>query len=421
MVNVNLSVELAGVWLKNPLIVASGEHGIDGKKIKEISLFGPGAICTKTILSLDPPCQDPRPCIASIKGGLVNSTLASHLRCEEWFTKEIKIAKEGEAKVIANLSGISPDDCANLASRAEKAGADIIELPTACTHFAENLGAIFPGMPVLPPEVYQPGPYEKNVKAVREAVSIPIIAKLSAMYHLDTTEWAKAAQRGGADAIAAADTFGPVLAIDIETGQPMLGGPRGACGLSGPALKPLALMMVLEISQTVNLPVVGIGGIETWQDAIEYFMAGAQFIGICTAGHVKGPALYRNVVDGIENYLRVKGHKSLKDIIGVTHIKIKERKEQNMQAILKVTPPVVDYDKCDACRICSEPGPDTRCCLTGRFAYQGRGRQQCYNACAYNAIKLVEDFPQIEDENCWGCGLCATVCPRNAIKLQYYK
>jgi dihydroorotate dehydrogenase subfamily 1 len=419
--NFDLSVELADVRLDNPLIVASGEHGIDGKKIKEISMYGPGAICTKTILSLDPPCQDPRPCIASIKGGLVNSTLATHLKAEEWFTKEIKIAKEGKSKVIANLSGISPEDCANLASRAEKVGADIIELPTACTHFAENLGSIFPGMPVLPPEVYQPGPYEKNVKAVRESVSIPIIAKLSAMYHLDTVDWAKAAERGGADAIAAADTFGPVLAIDIATGQPLLGGPRGACGLSGPALKPLSLMMVLEAVQTVKLPVVGIGGIETWEDAIEYFMAGAKFIGICTAGHVKGPSLYRNVIDGIENYLRVKGFKELDDIIGLTQKKIKERKEQNTQAITKKIPPVIDYNLCDTCRVCIEPGNNTRCCLEGRFLYQGRGRQQCYNACAYDAINLVDGFPHIKEDNCWGCGLCVTVCPKKAIKSSYYK
>ena len=388
----DLSLNFKGVLLKNPFIVTAGEHGRDGKTIRETAASGVGAITTKTITNY--PLPDPLPCYAKSDGGFLNVVLSAVHPSEKWFKEEIKEAKKGGVPVIANLAGISPEESADLAKRAEQAGVDMVELPTHCPHLAENIEAQIPGTKIPPPEIYDPKPFYETVKAVRAATSLPLIGKLSAIFHLTTLQWAEAGIRGGLDAIEVADTLGPVMLIDIETGQPRLGGPRGFGGLSGTALKPLTLRMVFEIAQKFDITVIGSGGIMTWEDAVEYAMAGASMFGLCTVGHLKGAGAYTKLIKDFGKYLHEKGT-TLEEIRGLAIRKVKERKAKGLQAITKPVPPRIIDERCNACKTCEKP-------------------------CIYGAI-TVKEIVQIDAGLCYGCGLCADVCPKGALEMTYYR
>ena len=149
-------------------------------------------------------------------------------------------------------------------------------------------------------------------------------------------------KEAGADGIACSDAYGPALKIDIRTGEPVLGGPRGVGGLTGPAIMPLTLRMVLDIASTVDLPIVGVGGVETAADVVEYLMAGATLVGVCTAGHLKGPARYTRLLRDLETLLAELGVSSPAEVRGLALRRIRERKEKGLVA---VTRPVVPIDR----------------------------------------------------------------------------
>lgn len=388
----DLSVKLNGVTLRNPLIVSAGEHGRNADTIKKVAAFGPGAITTKTITTMAIP--DPHPCYATIRGGFLNCMMGAVLTADQWFQDELPNAASAGIPIIANVAGTHPAETVELAVKAVQAGASMIELPTHCPHLAENLEAQFPGLKMPPPEMYDPKPLYETVRAVRQAVSVPIIVKLSPTYHLNTLEWVRAGIDGGMDAVEVADAFGPVMLIDIETGQPKLGGPRGFGGLSGGALKPLTLRMVFEIAQHFDIPIIGCGGIETWKDAVEYLMAGASMFAACSAGHQKGATVYRKIVEGLTRYLESK-QLTLADIKGLALQRVKERKEKGWYEITQPIPPRVMEEKCNACKLCEAP-------------------------CIYEAIH-VEDVAKIDEGLCYGCGLCVDVCPQKAIESLYYR
>ena len=148
---------------------------------------------------------------------------------------------------------------------------------------------MFPGMDYPEPELTDLAPMIKTVQLVKEAVSCPVVVKLSGIFSHITPEWAQGVKDSGADGIACSDALGPALKIDAKTGQPALGGPRGVGGLTGPAIMPITLRMVLDIALTVDLPIIGVGGVTTASDVMEYLMAGATLVGVCTAGHLNGP------------------------------------------------------------------------------------------------------------------------------------
>jgi dihydroorotate dehydrogenase subfamily 1 len=388
----DLSVSLKGFSFRNPLVISAGEHGRDSKAIQQVAAYRPGAITTKTITATAIP--DPRPCYATIKGGLLNCMMGAVLTAEQWFKEELPEAAKSGVPIIANLAGTNPSETADLARKAVEAGASAVELPTHCPHLAENLEAQFPGLKIPPPEIYDPKPLYDTVKAVRGAVSVPIIVKLSPIFHLNTLDWVKAGIEAGMDAVEVADAFGPVMLIDIDTGQPKLGGPRGFGGLSGPALKPLTLRMVFEIAQNFDVPVIGSGGVESWKDVVEYIMAGASMVATCTAGLLKGPRVYRQIVEGLERYLESTGQ-TLSGIRGLALKRVEERKEKGWQEITQPIPPHVIEEKCTACKLCE-------------------------TSCFYEAVK-VEEVAHIDTEKCYGCGLCVDICPQKAIESLYYK
>jgi dihydroorotate dehydrogenase subfamily 1 len=387
-----LSAKIGNVELRSPVIVTSGEHGRDGDTILKVAASGVGAVTTKSIVPF--PIPDPLPCYATMKNGFLNCVLAAILPAESWFKEEIPKACSSGVPIIANLAGTSPEQAAELAEQAVAAGAAIVELPTHCPHLAENLAAQFPDMEIPPPEIDDPKPFFETVKAVRKAVDVPIIGKLSAVFSHNCIDWVKAGMDGGMDVVEVTDTFGPVMRIDIETGQPKLGGPRGFGAMSGGALKPIALRMVFEIAQQLDIPIIASGGISSWEDAVEYIMAGAELIGVCTVGHLKGLETYTKLIRDLENYFSEKDI-TIGDIKGLALKKVRERKENQWTSIVKPVPPVINGDKCTTCGVCA-------------------------TSCIYGAIS-VNGSAVIDEKLCYGCGLCVDVCPSGAIESGYFK
>lgn len=388
-----LTSSFCGLEFKNPIVVAAGVHGRDGATIKEVSASGVAGVCTKTIVSQ--PAVDVLPSFAKVSGGMLNSVFGSDKSAEYWFGEGIKRAKEGQARVIANLAGFTPEEAAELAVKAEGAGADMIEVPTHCPHMGEILNAMFPGMSFPEPKITDLEPMKQSVRLIKQAVKIPLIVKLSGTFSHIVREWAIGVKEAGADGIGCSDSLGPALSIDIKTGQPHLGGPRGVGGLTGPAIMPITLRMVLEIAAGVDLPIIGVGGVSSAGDVVQYLMAGATLVGVCTAGHINGVKRYSRIIADLERLLEILGAESPADLRGLTLKKIEERRVKNLQAVTKPVPAVVDQDICNGCR-------------------------NCDRVCAYGAVHLPKDKAFIDPKTCIGCGLCVTVCPVDAITQVYY-
>ncbi|MCK5007439.1 MAG: 4Fe-4S binding protein [Spirochaetales bacterium] len=389
-----LTSSFCGLEYKNPIVVAAGVHGRDGATIKEVSASGVAGVCTKTIVSQ--PAVDVLPSFAKVSGGMLNSVFGSDKNAEYWFGEGIRQAKEGQARVIANLAGFTPDEAAGLAVKAEGAGADMIEVPTHCPHMGEILNAMFPGTNFPEPKLTDLEPMKQSVRLIKQAVKIPVIVKLSGTFSHIVREWAQGVKEAGADGIACSDALGPALSIDIKTGQPSLGGPRGVGGLTGPAIMPITLRMVLEIAASVDLPIIGVGGVSSAEDVVQYLMAGATLVGVCTAGHVNGIKRYSRIIVDLERLLEILGVESPADLRGLTLKKIGERREKNLQA---VTEPVVPTVLVEACTGCGN----------------------CERVCVYGAAKVIDKIARIDPELCIGCGLCVSVCPEDALVQEYYR
>jgi dihydroorotate dehydrogenase subfamily 1 len=390
---VDLTTPFCGLDFRNPIIVAAGAHGRDGETIKEVSASGAAGVCTKTIVSQ--PATDVLPCFTRVRSGMINSVFGSDKSAEYWFGEGIKRAKQGQARVIANLAGFTPEEAAELATKAEKAGADLIEVPTHCPHMGEILMAMFPGMNFPEPKLTDLEPMKQSVRLIKQAVRIPVIVKLSGTFSHIVPAWAKGVKEAGADGIGCSDALGPALSIDIKTGQPTLGGPRGIGGLTGPAIMPITLRMVLEIAASVDLPIVGVGGVSSAEDVLQYIMAGASLVGVCTAGHVNGIKRYTRIIDDLQGLLQDLGAESPEQIRGLTLQRIEERKQKNLQAVTEAVVPTVLVETCNGCG-------------------------NCERVCVYAAAKLNDGVAEIDPQSCIGCGLCVSVCPVDALEQVYY-
>jgi dihydropyrimidine dehydrogenase (NAD+) subunit PreA len=387
-------LNLAGIPMRNRVIVAAGCHGASGDDIVETSRTGVAAITTKTIVAQA--AADVRPCFSSVEGGFINSVFGTTFPADQWFEKELPRARDAGIPIIASLAGLTPAEGADLAKKAVAAGANMVEMPTVCPHMGEILEAMYPGLTMPPPEVHDVAPYVENLKAVKDAVDVPVICKFSALFHTNVVEWAVAVEEVGADAIACADAFGPALKIDIESGEPALGGPRGVGGLTGPALKPIALRMILEMAQNISIPLIGVGGISRAEDAIEYFMAGASYVGVVTAAHLRGTKTFPRIIEGIDRWINTHNYDGVEDIFGLTLKKIEARRTSQRVAITTPQPPVIDFDLCTGCK-------------------------RCEVSCVYDAIHVLEDKKaHVDISKCYGCGLCRDMCNYHAVHLTYF-
>jgi len=299
-----LKVELAGLSLVSPTMLASGILGYSAETLKNVAENGAGAVVTKSV-GLKPRSGYANPTVVHVACGLINAVGLPNPGIDE-FTRDIKEAKAVlKVPLVASVYGFSAEEYMVVAEKAVEAGADAIELNVSCPHVKET-GAEIGQNPNVLAEV---------VRKVKGAVDKPVFVKLSPNV-ADISEIAEVAVKAGADAITAINTV-KAMAIDIETTRPILSNKRG--GLSGPAIKPIAVRCVYDIYERVRVPIIGCGGVTSWQDAVEFMLAGASAVQIGTAVALKGPSIFRSVVRGIDAYLRKKGFRSVKEIVGLAH------------------------------------------------------------------------------------------------------
>ncbi|MEM3703831.1 MAG: dihydroorotate dehydrogenase, partial [Candidatus Bathyarchaeia archaeon] len=265
---------------------------------------GAGAVVTKSI-GLKPRKGYANPTVVQVDFGLINAVGLPNPGIEE-FKEDIREAKAVlKVPLIVSVYGFSSEEYALIAERALNAGADAVELNVSCPHVKETGLEIGQNPKVL----------AETIKRVKNAVNKPVFVKLSPNV-TNIAEIANVATNAGADAITAINTV-KAMAIDVETAKPILSNKIG--GLSGPAIKPIAIRCVYEIYERVKTPIIGCGGITSWRDAVEFMLAGATAIQIGTAIALRGPYIFRAVTRGITAYLKKKGFRSVAEIVGLAH------------------------------------------------------------------------------------------------------
>lgn len=356
-----LNVTICGLEFVNPVMPAAGPPVKDGAMCQAAARGGAGGIVTKTI-SVEP-ADVPRPCMAEIKGGFLNTELWSELPKEQWLATEYKLAQETGLPVIVGL-GYTAEQIKELAPLV-KPYAAALELST---HYVGN----------------DISPIINALKAAKAAVDVPVFMKISP--HPNIQEIAKAVEDAGADGLVMINSFGPCFGIDVETGLPLMGSAGGYGWLSGAAIKPLALRCIYDAARVVSIPIIGVGGVTNGRDVAEMFMAGASAVQVCTEAILKGPTIYGKIVKELNDFLDSHGYKSVDEIKGLT---IRKMAEQTMQRKLKV--PVIDMKNCILCGLCEI-------------------------SCAYDAISRQRTL-RIDGEKCFGCGLCISRCPKHALRM----
>ena len=302
--NNRLNTSFAGLKLKNPTALASGILGYSAESLESIVEGGAGAVVTKSI-GLAPRIGYPNPTVVQVKCGLINAMGLPNPGIEA-YVQEIRHAKTVlTVPLIVSVYGFSAEEYAMTAKKAAEAGADAVELNVSCPHVKETVSEIG----------QNPETLTKVVKKVKAAVHKPVFIKLSPNV-TDIVEVAEAAVKAGADALTAINTV-RAMAIDVETALPVLSNRRG--GLSGPAIKPIALRCVYDIYEKVKAPIIGCGGITSWRDAVEFFLAGASAVQIGTAIALKNAGVFKVINRGVDAYLRKKGFGSVKEIVGLSH------------------------------------------------------------------------------------------------------
>ncbi|MBX5328574.1 MAG: dihydroorotate dehydrogenase [Candidatus Bathyarchaeota archaeon] len=299
-----LTVNLAGLKLANPTILASGILGYSAETLESIVAGGAGAVVTKSV-GLKPRVGYANPTVVQVDCGLINAMGLPNPGIGE-FVKEIRQAKKVlNVPLIVSVYGFSEEEYAAVSKKAADAGADALELNVSCPHVKETGSEIGQKPEIL----------SKVVKTVKDAVDKPVFVKLSPNV-TSIADIAEAAAKTGADALTAINTV-KAMAIDPETTMPILGNKFG--GLSGSAIKPIAVRCVYDIYERVKVPIIGCGGIADWRDAVEFFLAGASAVQIGTAIATKGSNVFRTVTRGLNAYLKRKGFKNVGEIVGLSH------------------------------------------------------------------------------------------------------
>ncbi|SHK58441.1 dihydroorotate dehydrogenase [Paramaledivibacter caminithermalis] len=304
MNNVDLSVDLNGLKLKNPVTVASGTFGFGREFIDYIDLNNLGGIMVKG-LTLEERKGNPVPRVAETPMGMLNSVGLQNPGVRYFIKNELPFLKQYDTKVIANINGNTIEEYCRIADMLSKTSVDSLELNISCPNVKEG-GVSFGRDADM---VY------KVTKKVRENSDKHLIVKLSPNV-TDIKEISLAAEKAGADCLSLINTL-IGMAINIDREETILA--RGMGGLSGPAIKPVAVRMVYEVFNTVTIPVIGMGGIMDYKDAIEFFLAGATAISIGT-GNLIDPTLSIEVLKGIEEHLICKGYRSINEIKGKVNI-----------------------------------------------------------------------------------------------------
>lgn len=299
----HLEVDLCGLRLRNPTILAAGVLDETGASMRSIAEAGAGAIVTKSI-GREPREGHGNPSVVELSFGLINAMGLPNPGIE-LFASEVKEAKKGGVPIIGSVFAGTEDELAELTSMMENAGADAVELNLSCPH-AKGYGAEIGSTPEL---------VELICRKAKKAARIPVFAKLTPNTS-SIAALAKAAEKGGADAVVAINTL-KAMAISPEAGMPVLANRSG--GLSGAATRPVGVRCVYEIYEAVKIPVIGVGGIASGRDALEYIMAGASAVQIGTGVWTDGPEVFGKVNRELLKFMESHGYGTVRDMVGVAH------------------------------------------------------------------------------------------------------
>lgn len=284
-------------------MLASGVLGLSASMLVRVFDEGAGAVVAKSV-GLKPRAGYPNPTIVEVDCGFVNAMGLPNPGAEK-FAEEVRMAKGAGVKLIASVFGFTAEEYVRTSVTMEEAGADAVELNLSCPHVG-GTGAEIGFQPDLVTEV---------VKQVKDATNVPIFAKIGVSYPR-IRELGSVIEKSGADGITAINTIRAAV-IDVSTRKPILANVFG--GLSGPAIRPLTTRCVYELYEGVSIPIIGVGGIVEWKDAVEFILAGATAVQIGTGIAKRGLSIFREITEGIERYLIENDFESIEDLRGLAH------------------------------------------------------------------------------------------------------
>ena len=297
----NMKVNIAGVEWNNPVTVASGTFGSGAEFAEFVDLNRLGAVTTKGVANI-PWAGNPTPRVAETYGGMMNAVGLQNPGIELFCERDIPFLKQYDTKIIVNVCGKSTEDYCEVVERLADEGVDMLEINISCPNvkaggiaFGQNAKAA-----------------EEITKAVKKYAKQPVIMKLSPNV-TDIAEMAKAVEAGGADAISLINTL-TGMKIDINRRKFVLANKTG--GVSGPAIHPIAVRMVYQAFHAVKVPIIGMGGIASAEDAIEMILAGASAVSVGTA-NFHNPSVTMEIVDGIQDYMKQYGFTSVNEMVGL--------------------------------------------------------------------------------------------------------
>jgi dihydroorotate dehydrogenase subfamily 1 len=388
---VDLTTTICGLTFRTPVLPGAGPNVADGTLLKAAADGGAGGLVAHTVSTLPAPELAP---FREVRGGLLNNQLWSAHPVERWLERDY-----AEARAAADAAGIplivsvgyTAAEVASLAPRVAPF-ADAVEIST---HYMRETGGVMADPVAAAREALhlasnhlgrRPEPLLEAIRAAKAALDLPVFAKLGPLGGAEMAAVARACQAAGADAIVAVDSFGPCMSIDVETAEPLLGG-EGYGWLSGTSLKPLALRCVFDIARAVDIPVIGCGGISRGEDAIEFLMAGASMVQVCTAALNHGPKVYGSIATQAGAWLEKHGYERVSDAVGLGI-----RRWQSLAPHTYSVPVLYDEAECIGCKLCER-------------------------SCHYDAIVMVGKLARLDPERCFGCGLCVARCPTNALLM----
>ena len=297
----NMSVNIAGVEFKNPVMEASGTFGSGMEYSEFVDLNRLGAVVTKGVASVPWP-GNPTPRIAEVYGGMLNAIGLQNPGIDVFTKRDIPFLKQYDTKIIVNVCGKSTEDYCEVVERLADEDVDMLEINISCPNVKE--GGIAFGQNAKAAE--------EITKAVKKYAKQPVIMKLSPNV-TDIAEMAKAVEAGGADAISLINTL-TGMKIDINRRKFVLANKTG--GVSGPAIHPIAVRMVYQAFHAVKVPIIGMGGIASAEDAIEMILAGASAVSVGTV-NFHNPSVTMEIVDGIQEYMKRYGFTSVNEMVGL--------------------------------------------------------------------------------------------------------
>jgi len=393
-----LVTEFAGVRFANPFIVAACPLTSDASHILAAAHLGWGGAVTKTITAHPQYSRNLTPALSFIKAkheivGLGNNEVRTHLGIRQWCENEIpRIKKEAPDFVLIGsvMEGVNPSDWNTTARTLEAAGVDMIEMNVSCAH----------GMPERWRGSYindDPDLLEAVVSGCKANCSVPVIVKLNALCR-DLGGAVRACVKGGADALAATNTLLALPSVDIRREVPnrpsSVSGESTVMGYSGTGIRPFGLHAISQMARNCALPLSGVGGIDTWENSVEYILLGATTVQVCTAAMIHGLSLIDNLKTGLCDYLLKHDAGGIRDLRGKALSSL-VTPEEALNATTEASA-AVDYNACTVCNKCIEP---------------------CTQA-ATAAISLRDGKILIDEQRCIGCGLCIAVCPFEAIEMK---